>query len=35
MHARTQYLVEVRKGYERAGEKGRSRLLDEAKKRTG
>ncbi len=35
MHARKQYLAEVRKEYARAGEKGRSRLLDEAEKRTG
>ena len=35
MHARKQYLAEVRKEYERADEKGRSRLLDEAEKRTG
>jgi hypothetical protein len=34
-HAREQYLAEVRKEYERAGEVGRSRLLDEAQKRTG
>jgi len=35
MHARKQYLAEVRREYERADEKGRSRLLDEAEKRTG
>jgi hypothetical protein len=35
MHARRQYLAEIRKEYERAGEGGRSRLLDEAEKRTG
>lgn len=35
MHARKQYLADVRKDYERADEKGRSRLLDEAEKRTG
>jgi hypothetical protein len=35
MHAREQYLAEVRKEYARAGEKGRSGLLDEAEKRTG
>jgi hypothetical protein len=35
MHARKQYLAEVRKEYERAAESGRSRLLDEAQKRTG
>jgi hypothetical protein len=34
MHARKQYLAEVRKEYERADESGRSRLLDEAAKRT-
>jgi hypothetical protein len=35
MHARKQYLAEVRKDYERADESGRTRLLDEAQKRTG
>lgn len=35
MHASKQYLAEVRKEYERAGEADRSRLLDEAQKRTG
>lgn len=35
MNARQQYLEEVGKEYERADEKGRSRLLDEAEKRTG
>lgn len=35
MHARNQYLAEVRKEYERADKKNRSRLLDEAQKRTG
>jgi hypothetical protein len=35
MNARKQYLAEVVKEYERADEKGRSRLLDEAEKRTG
>jgi hypothetical protein len=35
MHASKQYLAEVRKEYERAGEGERSRLLDEAQKRTG
>jgi hypothetical protein len=35
MHARKQYLEEVRKEYVEAGEPGRSRLLDEAQKRTG
>jgi len=35
MKARQQYLQEVGKEYERADEKGRSRLLDEAEKRTG
>jgi hypothetical protein len=34
MHASKQYLAEVRKEYERADESGRSRLLDEAEKRT-
>jgi hypothetical protein len=34
MHASKQYLVEVRKEYERAEGSGRSRLLDEAEKRT-
>jgi hypothetical protein len=35
MHARKQYLTEVAKEYERADESGRTRLLDEAQKRTG
>jgi hypothetical protein len=35
MQARKQYLAEIRNEYERAGEAGRSRLLDEAQKRTG
>jgi hypothetical protein len=35
MHASKQYLAEVRKEYGRAGERDRSRLLDEAEKRTG
>ncbi len=35
MHSRKQYLTEVRKEYERADMPGRSRLLDEAEKRTG
>ena len=35
MHARKQYLDEVRKEYAEADEPGRSRLLDEAQKRTG
>ena len=35
MNARKQYLIEVGKEYGRAGEKARSRLLDEAEKRTG
>jgi len=35
MHARKQYLAEVQKEYQRADEKGRSRLLDEAERRTG
>jgi hypothetical protein len=35
MHASKQYLAEVRKEYGRADESGRSRLLDEAEKRTG
>ncbi len=35
MHASKQYLAEVRKEYGRAGEGGRSQLLDEAEKRTG
>ncbi len=35
MHARKQYLADVQKEYERADESGRSRLLDEAQKRTG
>lgn len=34
MHAREQYLAEVRKEYKRTDESGRSRLLDEAEKRT-
>jgi Integrase core domain len=34
MHARKQYLDEVRKEYQRTDEKGRSRLLDEAENRT-
>lgn len=34
MHARKQYLEQVRQEYEGADEKGRSRLLDEAQKRT-
>lgn len=34
MHARKQYLAEVRKEYERADSGGRSQLLDEAQKRT-
>jgi hypothetical protein len=35
MNARKQYLEDVAKEYNRAGEKDRSRLLDEAEKRTG
>jgi hypothetical protein len=35
MNARKQYLEEVGKEYQRADEKGRGRLLDEAEKRTG
>ena len=35
MHARKQYLAEIRKEYERTDEGGRTRLLDEAQKRTG
>jgi len=35
VHASKQYIAEVRKEYERAGEVVRSRLLDEAEKRTG
>ena len=35
MHTRKQYLIELRKEYERAGLAGRGRLLDEAQKRTG
>ena len=35
MNARKQYLEEVGKEYNRADEKDRSRLLDEAGKRTG
>ena len=35
MHASQQYLGEVRKEYGRADERDRSRLLDEAEKRTG
>ena len=35
MNARKQYLEEVGKEYQRADEKSRSRLLDEAEKRTG
>jgi hypothetical protein len=35
MHTRKQYLIEVRKEYERAGPLERGRLLDEAQKRTG
>ena len=34
MHARKQYLADIRKEYERADEGGRRRLLDEAQKRT-
>ncbi len=34
MHSRKQYLIELRKEYERAGPVERSRLLDEAQKRT-
>jgi hypothetical protein len=35
MHARKQYLAEIHKEYGRADESGRTRLLDEAQKRTG
>ena len=35
MHARKEYIAEVRKEYTRADERGRSRLLDEAERRTG
>src|SRR5215210_4497394 len=35
MNARQQYLAEVGKEYNRADEKGRSRLLNEAENRTG
>ncbi|MGO9096620.1 MAG: transposase, partial [Bryobacteraceae bacterium] len=35
MHARKQYLADIEKAYERADEGGRTRLLDEAQKRTG
>jgi Integrase core domain len=35
MHASKQYLAELRKEYERVEERDRSRLLDEAQKRTG
>ena len=35
MNARSQYLETLRKEYAGAGERGRSRLLDEAEKRTG
>jgi hypothetical protein len=35
MHARKQYLADIEKEYERADEGGRTRLLDEAQKRTG
>jgi hypothetical protein len=35
MHARKQYFAEVRKEYSKADDSGRSRLLDEAQKRTG
>jgi hypothetical protein len=35
MHARKQYLTDIEKEYERADEGGRTRLLDEAQKRTG
>jgi len=35
MHSRKQYLLEIRKDYERADGSGRGRLLDEARKRTG
>jgi hypothetical protein len=34
MHTRKQYLMELRKEYERAGPLDRGRLLDEAQKRT-
>jgi len=35
MHSRRQYLLEIRKDYERADGSGRGRLLDETQKRTG
>ncbi len=35
MHSRKQYLEELRKDYEQAGQLERGRLLDEAQKRTG
>lgn len=35
MHARKQYLAEVRKEYERADKQNRTQLLDEAEQRTG
>lgn len=35
MHSRKQYLEELRKDYEQAGQRERGRLLDEAQKRTG
>ncbi len=35
MHSRNQYLEELRKQYFKASKKEKSRLLDEAKKRTG
>jgi len=35
MHSRKQYLEELRKEYEQAGQLQRGRLLDEAQKRTG
>src|SRR5947209_8413829 len=35
MRSRKQYLLEIRKEYERADGSGRGRLLDEAQKRTG
>jgi len=35
MHARKQYLADLLKEYERADDSGRTRLLDEAQKRTG
>jgi hypothetical protein len=34
MHSREQYLEEVRKEYVRAGKRGRSKLLNEARRRT-